>query len=234
MLDETNLYDRLIYEDWFGMFPYHVRQKLQAVAELRQAKAGETIFQKGDDGSWLAAVVTGRVRICVHAPDGRELLIGMVERGEVFGERAVFDEMMRAGDAIAETDMAYLVYRRGDLLPAMYSYPDTIMYVVKILSHRVVRYMNTMELYAMQGVPARLANVLLFLGKKHGREQEGGVIAIGLGINQTDLGHLVATSRESVNRQIKAFAESGLIRLDGNDIVLTDLEGLKKLCGMGG
>lgn len=229
MLDQFNCDDRLIFNDWFGLFPSHIRTQLQNKAEARIAKAGQPIFQKGEDGPWLAALTSGRVRICVHTADGREMLISMVERGEICGERAVFDGLPRAGDAIAEEDTSYLVFRREDLIPALHTYPDTLMYLVRVLSVRLVRYMNTMELYAMQTLPVRLANFLIFFSRKYGKNVDGKLI-LPFNLSQTDLSRQIASSRESVNRQIKNFAARGLISLGSDGIEILNIAGLEEIC----
>jgi len=229
MLDQHNLHDRLIYNDWFGLFPHHIRSQLLGKAEQRATKAGDPIFQKGEDGSWLAVVMSGRVRICLRTSDDREMLISMVGRDEIFGERAVFDGRPRSGDAMAQEDTSYLIFKRDDLFPALYTYPEAMMYVIKILCNRTVRYMNTMELYAMQSLPVRLANFLVFLGKKYGKEKDG-KISLQFGLSQTDLSRQIATSRESINRQMKIFAAQGLISVDGDDLTITDVSGLEKMC----
>jgi CRP/FNR family cyclic AMP-dependent transcriptional regulator len=230
MLDENNCFDRLIYNDWFALFPYHIRSQLFNKSEARTALAGEHVFLKGEEGGWLAALMSGRVRISLRSFDGREMLISMVERGEICGERAVFDGNLRSGDAIAEVDTAYLVFRRDDLLPALYSCPDALMYIVRIMCNRTVRYMNTMELYAMQNLPIRLANFLLFLGQKYGKPTDNGHLELQFSLSQTDLSRQIASSRESINRQMKQFAALGLIDMDGDGIVLTDVPGLERIC----
>lgn len=229
VLESVNQFDRLIYEEWFGLFPYHIRAQLNSKAEVHTYKVGDPVFQKGEDGPWLAAIMSGRVRISLQSFDGREMLISMVERGEVCGERAVFDGMPRSSDAFAEEDTTCLIFKREDLLPVMYSCPDTMMYVIKILGNRVVRYLNTMELYAMQSMPTRLANFLVFLGQKYGCE-EGGRLVLPINLSQTDLSQQIASSRESINRQMRVFAEQGLVSLEDGEIVITDLAGLEKIC----
>lgn len=51
--------------------------------------AGETIFQEGATGIWVYLVLDGRVRIVRRSPSGRELSLGMLGFGEVFGEYAL-------------------------------------------------------------------------------------------------------------------------------------------------
>jgi len=229
MLEGNNRFDRLIYEDWFGLFPYSQRIQLQKKAEVKTYKAGEPIFVKNEPGLWLGVIMSGMVRICLRTPDKKEMLISMVERSEIFGERAVFDGQPRSGDAIAEKDTTCLLYYGKDLVPALYQAPEALMYVTKIMCNRVVRYMNTMELYALHQMPARLANFLLFTGEKYGVKTEKG-ISLRINLSQTDLSKQIASSRESINRQLKLFANQDLINIDDGEITITDIEGLKEIC----
>jgi CRP/FNR family cyclic AMP-dependent transcriptional regulator len=229
MLDQKNRFDRILYNELFGLLPQPVRAQLFNKAEARLSKPGEFIFKKGEDGPWLAAVMAGRVRISLRTEDGREMLVSMVERGEILGERAVFDGLPRAADAIAEEETSYLVFKRDDLIPVLYNYPEALMNIIKILCGRMLRYMNTMELFALESLPVRLANFLLFLGQKYGQKIDGRIL-IRPALSQADLGRQVASSRESVNRQLKIFAEQGLVEFSGDEIALLDVAGLEKMC----
>jgi CRP-like cAMP-binding protein len=89
--------------------------------------------------------------------------------------------------------------------------------------------MNTMELYALQSLPVRMANFLLFLGQKYGQKVDDKVI-IRSGLSQADLGHQVASTRESVNRQLKIFVAEKLISIKGDEITLLNTAGLERIC----
>jgi CRP/FNR family cyclic AMP-dependent transcriptional regulator len=229
MLDQHDCNDRLLYNELFSLFPYHIRSKLLNKAESKVAKAGQPVFLKGDPGPWLGAIMSGRVRISLHSPDKREMLISMVQRGEICGERALIDGNPRAGDAIAEEDTAFLTFQRDDLIPALHSYPEAMMYMLRVMCSRSVRYMNTMELYAMQNLPIRLANFLLFLGYKYGKESNG-KLALHDCLSQTDLSRQIASSRESINRQMKQFEAQGLIHQQSTGVTIMDVAGLEKIC----
>lgn len=231
MLTPENCNDRLSANDLFALFPSHVRRDLYDKAETKLFKPGEIIFRKDEDGPWLAAVLAGRVRISRRSAEGQEMLVTFVKRGEILGERAVYDGQPRSADATADEETALQIFRREDLIPAFYAYPDTLMYIIRTLCCRMHRYLNTMELYALHHLPARLANLLLFLAKKDGVETPRGPL-IATHLSQTDLAHQLASTRESVNRQLKQFVAQGLIELDGMDILLLDVPGLEKACAV--
>jgi CRP-like cAMP-binding protein len=220
--------DRLQHNELFGLFPSHIRGQFYNKTEARTCKAGQTIFKRGEDGAWFAAILSGRVREYVRSKDGKEMLLSMVERGEIFGERALLDGLPRAADAVADKETTFLVIKRDDFMPILFSYPEAMYCVIKMLCNRMLRYTHTLELYALQSLSARLAYLLLYLGRKYGKESDGQVV-IRAGLSQADLGHLLASSRESVNKQLKIFADSKYLTIKGDKIVIHDWDALENI-----
>src|ERR1700746_975952 len=58
-------------------------------------KRGATIFVKDDPANGLYAVISGRVKISNSSPDGRNVILGFVGPGDLFGEMAVLDGQAR-------------------------------------------------------------------------------------------------------------------------------------------
>jgi len=73
-----------------------------------QFPAGTEIVCEGDLGDVAYIVQTGRCRV-EKTIDGRRVVIGQMEPGDVFGEAAVFSASPRTATVIAETDVTALV-----------------------------------------------------------------------------------------------------------------------------
>src|SRR5437879_5862253 len=67
------------------------RSALVGRAPTRTFVPDETIFLMGSPGDAMMAVLSGSVRISVSSPDGKELMLAIVRKGEVFGEIALLD-----------------------------------------------------------------------------------------------------------------------------------------------
>jgi CRP/FNR family transcriptional regulator len=52
---------------------------------------GERLFNEGDEGDSLYVVLDGKMKLTRAAPDGRENLLGVLGRGDMFGELSLFD-----------------------------------------------------------------------------------------------------------------------------------------------
>jgi len=219
----------LQHNEFFGLFPSHVRTSFLNKCETRVYKKGKWIFKRGDDGPWMAAILAGRVRMSIESNDGRRILLSMFERGEIFGERSTMDGLPRGANASAEEDCTLLIFKREEIMPLLYQYPDTMFSLIRILCNRLLRYTDTIELYTLQNLPTRVASYLLFLATTHGQEVDGKIV-IRAGLNQSDLAQKLASTRESINRQLKIFETQGLIHLQGHEITLLDPEKLDAMC----
>jgi len=68
-------------------------------------------------------------------------------------------------------------------------------------------------------LPGRIAKRLLSLAEEHGKRPiVGGPVEVRL--PQQDLADLVGTTRESVNKQLRSWAEAGLIEIGRGRVVL--------------
>src|SRR5213594_646991 len=65
---------------------------------------GEVIFREGETAERLFLIDVGTVKLSIGSPTGQELLIGVLGRGQIFGELEVIDRGTRAMDARAMED----------------------------------------------------------------------------------------------------------------------------------
>ena len=185
----------------------------------RAATRNAIIFQKGDAGSSLMAVLRGRVRVSSVSSEGREITLNVIDPGEVFGEIALLDGKERSADATAIEDCLLLVVERRHFLPFLRSNDDLYLRLLAVLCERLRQTSMALEELALFGLPARLARVLQKLGRDYGRPAPGGV-RIDLKLSQRDLSNLVAATRESVNKQLKLWRDDGVVSIDAGYIVI--------------
>jgi len=225
-----NLMDRLQYHDFFRLFPAHVRSDLFNRAVYKSYKAGDVIYHRGDEDVFMGAVMSGRLRMSMTTTDGRGVLLGLVERGEVFGETALMDGLPRTTDAHADTETTLMIIKHEDFIPALMANPEAMFGIIKMLCHRLRLHIDTIDLIALQNLPIRLARYLLRLAGDYGVEEEGHIV-IRAHLNQSAIGQQLATSRESINKQMKVFVTRGLISMKGEEITLLDPDGLQHIAG---
>lgn len=205
--------------------PAALDRMLQMVAE-RSFKHNQVVFQKGDPGTSMMAVARGRVKISAYSEDGKEIILNIVEPGQIFGEIALLDGKERTADATAMGPTTLLVLDRREFVPFLESNPKIALRLIEVLCERLRRTSELVESVAFLEFGARLARLLLRLAESHGEEVAEGV-RINLKLSQTDLGNLIAATRESVNRQLNAWVQDEIIALEQGRITILDQDALE-------
>jgi CRP-like cAMP-binding protein len=198
---------------------------LLAVTATKRLKQREVLFRKGDTGSQLYGVLKGRLRVSTAGADGREIIFAYHGPGEVFGEIAVLDSHPRSATIEAVEPSELLTLHRRDLLPFLEEHPKVAISLAGILAARVRTLSEVMEDARFLSLESRLAKKLLHLARSYGRETASGM-RIDLKLPQHELGELVGVSRESVNKQLRAWGQEGLVRFDRGYITILDPDGL--------
>lgn len=206
--------------------------QLASYARIVRHRAGDTIFLKGSPGTGMMAVVEGRVKISAPSPEGKDVILNVIEAGEIFGEVALLDGKARTADAAAMTDCALLVLERRDFLPFLRSHPDVCIRLLSVLCERLRRTSEQVEDILFLDLPGRLARALLRLADSHGERVAAG-LRIALPLKQREFGEMLGLSRESVNKQLNEWQRQGAITLDGGKITIRDAATLKRLADPG-
>lgn len=211
----------------FREFPPAVIEHLGTYMTRRTVPQGAMIFAKGDPGTTLMVVLSGSVRISVVAGDGHEVVLNIIEPGQVFGEVALLDGRARTADAVAMTDCKLMVIDRRDFVPLLRREPDVTLKLIETLCARIRRTSAQVEEAMRRSPSARLAKALL--------ELSGGVEASAarhkVCITQVELGNVVGMSRESTNKQLRAWEERKWVQLERGGIAVINAEALMKLVG---
>ncbi len=78
--------------------------RVASFADVQQFPSQTTLMRAGGPGDSVFFVLRGRIRLKLTVK-GRELPIGEVDAGGVFGQISLFDSGPRVADAVAETDV---------------------------------------------------------------------------------------------------------------------------------
>jgi CRP/FNR family transcriptional regulator, cyclic AMP receptor protein len=210
-----------------AMRPVELDEILKFSTE-RQWPRGATIFQQGDEGSSMMAVLHGRVRVSAVSSEGKEVTLNTIHSGEVFGEIALLDGKPRSADVSAAEDTLLLVVERRHFLPFLWKNQDLYLRLLVVLCERLRRTSLALEELALFELPARLARLLLKLADDYGRPCPEGV-RIELKLSQRDLANQVASSRETVNKQLRVWRDDGVVGADSGYIVVRRADELKML-----
>jgi CRP-like cAMP-binding protein len=198
-------------------------------AKLSTLKRGATIFSKGDAGNSLYAVISGTVKISSSSAEGRSAILNLIVTGEVFGEIALLDGGERTTDAIANSDCEMFVIDRREFIPFVRSQPALAMKFIELLCGRLRWTSEHVEQIILQDLPGRLASALIRLTERHLPSPAGRTITV----TQQEISEMVGMSRESINKQLRAWESRNWVRLEHGAIVVLDAAALRSLAEAG-
>ena len=190
--------------------------------------ARQELFHKGDAGSQLYVVIDGRLKALATSTEGNEIVFNVMGPGEVFGEVALLSESPRSATVRAIERCDLLVLDRRDFLAFLKRSPDVAVRMLTVLVERLVRVSEFVEDVQFLNLPVRLAKKLVLFADRYGHAQEGAV-KIDLKLSQEEWGDLVGTTRESINKQMRAWGDEGLIRIDAGLVTLLRPEAIERL-----
>jgi CRP/FNR family transcriptional regulator, cyclic AMP receptor protein len=213
----------------FRDLPAPVMERLASYIKTRKVPRGTTIFSKGDPGSGLMGVLAGSVKVSVASPEGKDIVLNVFREGDVFGEIALLDGRPRTADAIAMSDCELVVIERRDFIPFLTSNPDVTIKLIEILCSRLRHTSEQVQDVTFLNLPARLAKTLLDLTAAKENAEPKRKVAI----TQREISQMIGRSRESTNKQLRAWVKRGWVRLERGGVTVLAPDKLATLAAEG-
>lgn len=196
---------------------------LTAALRSRRYRRDEVIFHAEDPGDSLYVVATGSVKITVSADDGAEpAILTTVGPGGFFGELALLDGAPRSATAIAMDPVETLVLRREAFDRLVDSEPGLRRALLAALAGEIRRLTAQVEDLHFLDLPGRLARHLLRSIDGEEARLASTEARLPWPYTQGELAGMIGGSRQSVNRLLADFVAQGLLRFEGDDLVIPD------------
>ena len=221
---ETSYFKQVSF---FTDLPDEQIQVLSSATKRRAFRSGEVIFHRDDPGQVLYMIKEGKVKICVNSPDGQEVSLAVLGKGEYFGEFALLDGLPRSTDAVALERVECYTLQRSDFHNAILNNPKIAILVLEALTKRLRITDQMVEDLIFLDVYGRVAKKLLELAEAHGVKTEEGV-RIEVRLTQQELASMVGASRESVNKVLGYFTDKNFISTDKHRITIHNMNDLKR------
>lgn len=197
-----------------------LQKAITALATEMRLAPGDVLFEQGDEGEALYAILEGALEISVLSEDGRKLSLDVLKVGDMTGEIAFFDPGPRTATATALGDTRLLRIRNSDMAEAIRKSPELGIDMIHLAGQRM-RWMNS-QLSDQVFLPlsARLARKLLHLSGD-GSET--------LQMSKSDLAEFMGATREAVSKTIGDWKKAGIVDAPRGALTIIDRAALKAL-----
>ncbi|TNF60228.1 MAG: Crp/Fnr family transcriptional regulator [Rhodobacteraceae bacterium] len=200
-----------------------LRDLLQRVAEEIDLADAEVLFEQGDEGDALYAVMSGAIELSVLSREGRKLTLDVVGPGALFGEIALFDPTTRTASAVAVGQTRLMRVRNAELLDELRRAPELAIDLVRLAGQRMRWMAKQLHEQVFLPMPSRLARKILHLTTS----------AWGAGdtldMSQSELADFVGATREAVSKTLSGWKAKGVIENTRGGLRITDRDALQTL-----
>jgi CRP/FNR family transcriptional regulator, cyclic AMP receptor protein len=202
-------------------------RSLETRAHARHFRHRQVLFREGDPGDAVIAIRSGQVKVSVHTPGGREILLAVKEAGELVGELSAIDGRPRSATATALDAVDALVMPAQFFLEFIETHPRLAVRLLQVLVAQI-RASDVRSAERDTGdITCRVARRLVDLAERFG-EHRGSGVEIALTLSQDDLAGWVGATREATSRALSRLRAEGCVTTARQRITLTDVAALRQ------
>ena len=194
--------------------------------QILHADKGETIVQRGEPCAGFHVVVYGQVKLGFTSPQGTEKVVDIIGPKQSFGEGLMFLEKPYIVSAHALTDCLLLHVSKSVVFREIDSEPTFARRMLAGLSRRLHGLVNDVEAYSLRSGTQRVIGFLL--QGTPGDEGGENAVQIVLPTNKNIIASRLNLTPEHFSRILHELAAASLIEVDGRNVHVLDLAGLRK------
>jgi CRP/FNR family transcriptional regulator/CRP/FNR family cyclic AMP-dependent transcriptional regulator len=192
---------------------------IAAVAKVRRYGKDDVVFHADESGDVFCLIKEGQVKITMISPEGKEIILSILNSGDFFGEMSLLDNEPRSATVIATEPLEIVTIWRSDFLQILSENFSITKKVLAELSKRLRSASNRIESLATMDVYGRLARFFLELAQESGKSLDNGYVAVTRPTHQA-IANMIGTSRETVSRLIHELMKQNLLLSEGKTIYL--------------
>jgi CRP-like cAMP-binding protein len=200
--------------------------RISACKTTKTIKKGETIFDEGDHLNGVFCISDGVCKVSKMSSNGREQIIHLVNKGDILGERSLISDEVANLKATAINDMEVCFIPKEEILNDLQKNPEFTLNVLKDMASSLKEADNYLVDMAQKTVKQRLAEMLIKLDEKFGKDADG---SLDIALSREDIANIIGTATESAIRLLSEFKKKGIILLKGKSITLINMKELHKI-----
>lgn len=202
------------------------RQRLAAVASMREFEKGTMLFSEGDSSELLYTILSGRVKVFKTTARGTDVILEIFGPGDPVGAVAVYEARPYPASALVLEPTMCLLIPRHAFFSMLESYPTMVRGLLVGLTHRLMELTNRLAELSGGRVEGRLARFFLKLANDMGQQREEGTF-IPLVLSRQELADMIGTTIETSIRIMSRWGKDGVVLTEKDGFVVVDRSALE-------
>lgn len=188
---------------------------------LRRFRAGQTIFEYGDDSDWIGILQKGRARLVRVDRDGGSVVLEQLGPDGVFGPLLAFP--CAGADSVwlqcdEDCEAVFIPYDQVTkrCKKACQHHSRLVENLFGMMRQKAMALSERVEVLSRRTIREKLCAYFLLLSAKCGQRE------VCLPFSYSALGDFICADRSAMMRQLRQMKEEGLIRTEKRKIYLTE------------
>ena len=196
-------------------------EDLLSTAVQRRFRGGEAVFEQGGEARHFFVLLSGRLRVTQVTAEGQQVIVRMVNPGDLFGIARALRRNDYPGTATAVIDSVALAWPMARWAEFVRDFPSFATGAMQTMGDRLQEAHARMRELATEEVERRVAHTVLRLGNQAGRKEATG-IRIDFPISKQDIAEMAGTTLHTVSRILSAWEAAGLVETGRQKLLLKD------------
>jgi CRP/FNR family cyclic AMP-dependent transcriptional regulator len=192
------------------------------------------VYNSGERNSIVYYIESGKVKLLLPTPEGKECLLSIRTAGDIFGELCLSGQVIRVETAIVMQDATLRLIPHRSFIGKLQA-ESLLEGLVQYLAVRISEQHEIIGTMATSNSEQRLAKTLLNMGRRMGTSASGRTV-IDHRISHEELSEMVGTTRPRIGVFLKKFRELGLIQIGAGRLIIIEeekLQGYIRLSALG-
>lgn len=198
------------------------------IAKNRLYRRGAHIFLQGEKINNVYFIHQGRIKIYKTDFDGKEQIVNVLQRGDMFPHQGFFRKDNYPAHAEALDD-AVLIYIPIQLFESfLITHPEISVKLFRVLGDIIVDLQGRLEEKILHNTYEQIILLLLRLSKQYGKDTDDSYKRITTQFTNSQLASMIGSSRETVSRTLTQLKKKNLIHSDKTGHLVLDVEALEE------
>ncbi len=191
-------------------------------------KKDQRIFYEGEPNMGLFILCSGKVKLSRTAPSGKRQIVDMMGPCGLLDEKDLFLRDQRTVTAEAIEDCLVCFIKKSDFIEFLKLNSPVAIKIIERLSEQLERAEEKIEALTVMEAKQRLADLLLRLGGRYGKETpEGRLVEIPL--TREEIAEIMGATQETVIRILSKFKKDEIVKEVGKRTLLLNEDRLKAI-----
>ncbi|MFM9988005.1 Crp/Fnr family transcriptional regulator [Flavobacterium sp.] len=223
------MYDELKYwylrdHKLFRALSFSQIKQLCIIVGFKKANKGEIIYFSDSDVPRIFLLKRGSIKIVSLDEDGNETIKDIIQKGDLFGELSLDNDIQVNEYAKVLTDeVSICSFLLSDFEDLMLRNPQLALGYTKFIGLKMKRLKNNYTNLVSKDAKTRLLTFLKEWAEKEG-VFDNDKVTIENYLTQNDIAQIICTSRQTATTLLNEFVDNGIIEYNRKEIIIPDFK----------